>query len=168
MLPIRVILCPTDFSERSATAFDMACSLARDYRARLVVLHVMEPPIVYGELITPHASDLDFEQAVRRRLSQLVMPDLRIQVEHVMSEGEPSAEIIRIARGANADLIVMGSHGRGGIARVLLGSVAEEVLRKADCPLLIVKTPVATEPDNHEQEPGAAGHALAGHSEGAR
>jgi universal stress protein A len=153
MLPIRIILCPTDFSERSAYAFDVACSMARDYRARLVALHVLEPPIVHSDLIAPVTNDAAYEETMRHRLSQLVKPQLRIQVEHVLSEGEPASEIIRFANGMNADLIVMGSHGRGGLARVLMGSVAEQVLRRASCPLMIVKAPIAFVPESGEFVP---------------
>jgi len=95
LLAIRTVLHPTDFSERSEFAFRLACSLARGYGARLVVLHVAEPPM----------------------------------------------EILGVAEETKCDLIVMGTHGRTGLGRLLMGSVAEQVVRKATCPVLTVKTP---------------------------
>ncbi len=144
MLAIRRILHPTDFSERSQAAFQMACSLARQHGVRLIILHVMTPPAtVFGEL-TARA-----EQSVReseaRTLAQLKPSDPQVRFEHQLEEGDPVEQILHAAKVNQCDLIVMGTHGRTGLGRLLMGSVAEQVLRKADCPVLTVKAPFPAE-----------------------
>jgi nucleotide-binding universal stress UspA family protein len=141
VLAIRTILYPTDFSDRCRPAFELACALARDYGATLVVVHVVQLPFlepVEGVLVpTP----IDEAEADRGRLEQVRPADPRVAVCHRLAEGDPAEEILRIAAGEKADLIVMGTHGRTGLARLLVGSVAEAVLRQAPCPVLTVKEP---------------------------
>jgi len=142
MLPIRTIVYPTDFSERSGYAFQVACALARDYGARLFVLHVKTPPlVVYGEgpFLPPEPTVAS--QALHEKLDRLVPPDPKVWVEHLMTEGDPATEILRLAEESKCDLIVMGTHGRTGLRRLLMGSVAEQVVRKAPCPVFTLKTP---------------------------
>jgi nucleotide-binding universal stress UspA family protein len=140
MLTVRTILHPTDFSEPSGYAFNLACALARDYGARLVVLHVTPPPvIVYGGGMAPPLP-ADYEDRLREQLRQVVPPDPKVAVEHRLVEGDMAAEILRIAGETKCDLIVMGTHGRTGLGRMLMGSVAEQVVRKASCPVVTVKT----------------------------
>jgi|SRR6516164_6028758 nucleotide-binding universal stress UspA family protein len=140
MLPIKTILVATDFSPMSEHAFGFAGALARDYGARLVVVHVVRPPAaVYAETAV-FVTEPDFS-AAREALAKLRTPG--VDVDHRLLEGEPGSSIVELAREIKCDLIVMGTHGRGGIVRVLLGSVAEEVLRKAPCPVLTVKATVA-------------------------
>jgi nucleotide-binding universal stress UspA family protein len=140
MIPIRTILHPTDFSGRSAAAFRLACSLARDHQAALVVLHVVTPEPVFldGPYVPPppgHRAEL------LQRLHE-VRPDRNnIPVEHRLVEGDPAVQINRLAAESRCDLIVLGTHGRTGLGRLLMGSVAEEVVRKAPCPVLTVKEP---------------------------
>jgi nucleotide-binding universal stress UspA family protein len=145
MLPIKTILHPTDFSDRSAYAFQFACALARDYGARLVVAHVNVPEVVvYGEMLAPvPAVPVVDRQALLARLAKLQPSDPAVRVEHVLREGDPAREILDLARELACDLIVLGTHGRTGFHRLLMGSVAEEVSRKAPCPVLTVKTPLA-------------------------
>jgi nucleotide-binding universal stress UspA family protein len=141
MLPIRTILHPTDFSDPSQSAFQLACALARDYGARLIVLHVIETPLAVaaeGVLIKPTATDLS---AVRERLERLWPEERRIPVEHRLVEGEVVSQILHVASEAPCDLIVMGTHGRTGLSRLLMGSVAERVLRQAPCLVLAAKAP---------------------------
>lgn len=145
MLRIATILHPTDFSTFSEHAFQMACSVARDHGSRLIVLHVAVPPVVgYGGAMTPPPEG-DWK-ALEDQLHRVLPPDANIHVEHRLEEGVPAAEIVRVARETNCDLIVMGTHGRGGLARLLMGSVAEHVVRKATCSVLVVKTPFAESP----------------------
>ena len=144
MLPIKTILYPTDFSGPSEYALQVACSLARDYGAKLVVLHVDMPPVTMGEVI----SSMDPEEykeklwAEFRRLetSEPGIRDLRVETKLV--EGNPAKEILRTANEIKPELIVMGTHGRTGLSRLLMGSVAEEVVRKSPFPVLTVKTPI--------------------------
>jgi len=145
MLPIHTILHPTDFSAGSAEAFHLACALARDYGARLIVLHVMERPLLIysGVMAAPPPPEISAEerQALREKLQQL-HAEPTLDIEHLLVEGDPTTAILRFSGDRHCDLIVMGSHGRRGIGRLLLGSVAEQVLRQATCPVLTVKVPV--------------------------
>jgi nucleotide-binding universal stress UspA family protein len=136
MLAIHTILHPTDFSAYSQSAFQLACALARDYGARVVVLHVAAPPpLMYGEGSLPPDPDL-FLQEGQEQLRQLVVPDASVAVERRFEEGEIAATILRVADDLQADLIAMGTHGRTGLRRLLMGSVAESVVRRAHCPVL--------------------------------
>jgi nucleotide-binding universal stress UspA family protein len=144
MLAIRKILHATDFSEHSENAFRLACALARDYAAPLVLLHVHSPFVAYGDGLVA-ALPPDFTDELREKLRATDPHDPRVVVERRLIEGDPAREIVRLAREAGCDLIVMGTHGRTGLGRLLMGSVAEAVVRKAPCPVLTVKTPIATE-----------------------
>jgi nucleotide-binding universal stress UspA family protein len=143
MLAIRSILHPTDFSERSEYAYRLACSLARDYSARLLIVHVCPPAVaVYGDMILAPPAGTDFQE-VKDKLLRLQGPDSRVLAEHRLEEGVPAEEILRVAQECKSDLIVMGTHGRRGLRRLLMGSVAEQVMRNAPCPVITVKTPFA-------------------------
>lgn len=164
MLPLTTILHPTDFSEHSEFAFRLSCALARDYKARLVLLHVISPSeAIYGGMLVPsekgsggenvNESLRDMEKShwrlpcptnlllekAREQLHQLEGQAHRIRVESQVMEGDPVDMILRAAKETNSDLIVMGTHGRTALARLLVGSVAESVLRKAPCPVLTSK-----------------------------
>jgi nucleotide-binding universal stress UspA family protein len=142
MKTIRHVLHPTDFSESSRNAFQLACSMARDYGASLIVLHVIPPPVLVGGS-DPVACQIieDFYRQQREKLSQLRPPDATVEVDHRLTRGEPVDEILRAAKESNCDMIVMGTHGATGLKRVLMGSVAEGVTRASGCPVVIVKTP---------------------------
>ena len=145
MLPICNILHPTDFSDRSDFAFRLAGALARDYNANLVILHVVQEPVVlYTEGVIPTPPE-DHVEEVRERLLSLQVGDGTLAVTHRIEEGNPATEILRVAGLIPADLIVMGTHGRRGLKRLLMGSVAEYVLERAECPVLTVKTPFPEE-----------------------
>jgi nucleotide-binding universal stress UspA family protein len=157
MLPIRTILHPTDFSDHSMNACGLACALARDYGAELIVLHVVhESGLVSGETIVPSDFDLHLQQA-RDRLLQLEMPGVGVNIKRRIEENDPIIEILRVADEIQADLIVMGTHGRRGLKRLLMGSVAEGVTRKARCPVLTVRTPFGDESFVHKDVLAAAG-----------
>jgi universal stress protein A len=141
------ILDPTDFSPLSAHAFHVACSLARDHGGRLIVLHVAEPPIVgYGGVMIPPPEG-DY-QALEEQLRRIQAPDDKVVIEHRLEVGNPVTEILRVAEETKCDLIVMGTHGRTGLAHLLMGSVAEKVVRRAVCPVLVVKTPLPESPSD--------------------
>ena len=143
MLPIRTILHPTDFSDRSAHALHLACALSRDYGARLIVLHVASPaPLIAGEMPVPIDPEVHFQES-EKQLTRLDIPDVGVRAERCFEVGDPTAEILRVAADIHADLVVLGTHGRTGLGRLLMGSVAEQVVRKAGCPVLTVKTPFA-------------------------
>lgn len=138
MLRLRTILHPTDFSLPAERAFQVACSLARDAEALIVILHVAVPPVVgYGSAMAPPPQG-DWK-AMEDRLYGIEPPDPTIRVQYRLETGTPTGEIVRVAKATEADLIVMGSHGRTGLARLLMGSVAEHVVREAPCAVLIIK-----------------------------
>jgi nucleotide-binding universal stress UspA family protein/quercetin dioxygenase-like cupin family protein len=146
MSSIQTILHPTDFSENSQYAFRTACSLAKDHQAALVLLHVI-PPMVAPILPKPAPNPMvsaDSQDCLKRWQSDWPEPpDRSLHVEHRVAEGNAPKEILRLAQALKCDLIVMGTHGRTGLDRLLTGSVAEEVLRKAVCPVLVVRMPPA-------------------------
>jgi nucleotide-binding universal stress UspA family protein len=142
MLAIHTILHPTDFSDSSRSAFELACALARDYGARLIVLHVNQTTAIYAPdgIVTGAPVEGAFE--LRARLAQLRPDDPRVQVEYKLLDGEPVEQILKAA--AHVDLIVLGTHGATGLSRLLMGSVAEDVLRRAPCPVLTVRAHAQT------------------------
>jgi nucleotide-binding universal stress UspA family protein len=140
MLPIRQILVPIDWSASSVRAFRLATSLAREHGGRLLLLHVVPlPAVMYGP---PAESYLDH---LREELDRMKGSDPGVGAECLLAEGDPARAILSAVREGRCDLIVMGTHGRKGLNRLLTGSVAEEVVRKAPCPVLTVKAegPVA-------------------------
>lgn len=143
MLPVHTVLHPTDFSGHSAPAFEVACALARDYAAQLVIAHVSLPPVqaIGDGMIVDLPSG--WEEEARARLEAVRPTDPGVRFSHRLVIGDEADEIVRLAGDARADLIVMGTHGRGGLARLLLGSVAEHVMRTAPCPVLTVRQPFA-------------------------
>jgi nucleotide-binding universal stress UspA family protein/quercetin dioxygenase-like cupin family protein len=152
MRGIQTILHPTDFSENSRPAFQAACAMARDYQATLVVLHVMIPSA--SPLVEELPPDPLRSAESQRATAQLPWPepsDPRIRVEHRVAEGDPGEEILRLTEALPCDLVVMGTHGKTGLGRLLTGSVAEEVLRKARCPVLVVKAPLRAAPDAQQE-----------------
>jgi universal stress protein A len=144
MLKLKNILHPTDFSDLSHHAFTLACSLARDHGARIIVLHVYPPPVNYGEIIARQQPE-PYEEVLLHNLEEIRSPDGSVNVEHHLVEGEPAKEIVRLATEMDCDMIVMGTHGRTGLGRLFIGSTAEAVVRHATCPVLTLKTPVGEE-----------------------
>jgi nucleotide-binding universal stress UspA family protein len=142
MLELRTILHPTDFSERSEGAFQAACSLARDHGAHLVVLYVQHPDVVSVAEYAAYVPDpIQTPADVKATLSARHGIDPGLDVEYRVAEGDPAAQILHAARELDANLIVMGTHGRTGLGRLLTGSVAEAVSRRAPCPVLTLKAP---------------------------
>jgi nucleotide-binding universal stress UspA family protein len=114
-------------------AFHVACGLARE-GTRLIVLHVMEESLVDSN---------DYLATLNNRLREFQAPDPGVTLEVQLEEGHAAVEILRVAEKVKCDLIVLGSHGRTGLRRLLTDSVAEAVLRQAPCPVLVVKCPPA-------------------------
>jgi nucleotide-binding universal stress UspA family protein len=144
MFEIKKILHPTDFSEQANYAFGVACSLAGRYGAEVHVLHVLPPPIAQDEA-SRSAPDDYAEQLRRAYLLPLRSPEPGVEVSHEIAYGNADEVIVQAARGF--DLIVMATHGRGGLMRLLMGSTAERVLRSAPCPVLSLRMP----PDEGKQ-----------------
>lgn len=140
MIPIKTILHPTDFSRPSEHALKFAGALARDYEARLLLLHVVEPPVYYGELGMAVPLPADFHENLQHRLHKLAATEPAVRVETMLVEGNAGQQILHVAEAQQCDLIVLGTHGRTGLSRVLLGSVAEDVIRHSPVPVLTLKS----------------------------
>jgi nucleotide-binding universal stress UspA family protein len=136
---VKKIVFPTDFSSLSDAALAHATALARESQARLLIVHVQEPPLAYagGEMYygVPEPDTAE----ITRMLEAVVPTSSDVPYEHHLLTGDPAEGIVRLAAEQNADLIVMGTHGRTGLRRLLMGSVAEAVVRKAPCPVLTFK-----------------------------
>ncbi|MEX0679165.1 MAG: universal stress protein [Pirellulales bacterium] len=133
------ILFATDFSPASEAALKYATSLARDSGALLLIAHVEELPMPYagGEMYFAQPEYPNPE--VKKMLEKVVPPDKSVRYEHRLVMGTAADDIVRVAEEEGVDLIVIGTHGRTGLMRVLMGSVAESVMRLAKCPVLTVK-----------------------------
>jgi nucleotide-binding universal stress UspA family protein len=143
-LQIDRILCPVDFSVFSTRALRHATALARRFQARLVALHVVPQWQPYTNipayLPAPVLANPVLCEQVHRDLSAFVADAVAdgVPVEMVLREAEPWREILSVADEKGVDLIVMGTHGRGGFEQLLMGSVAEKVLNRASCPVITV------------------------------
>jgi nucleotide-binding universal stress UspA family protein len=146
MARIRRILHPSDFSSASRAAFRRALELARSSRAQLIIVHVIEPtmPMVGEGYISPQTYaglEASARAYARRGLDRLMKQARKagVRVTSRVLEGSPHERIVRAARGLRSDLIVMGTHGRAGLARLILGSVAGRVVAMAHCPVMTVR-----------------------------
>jgi nucleotide-binding universal stress UspA family protein len=147
VITLRNILLATDFSEPSTAAKAYAKALATLFKARIHVLHVLEDLAAHAWTTEVYVSALpgvheEMERQARERLAAVFGADElnTVQVCTALRTGSPFIEVIRYARDEQIDLIVLGTHGRGPIAHMLLGSVAERVVRKAPCPVLTVRS----------------------------
>ena len=144
---VKAILFPTDFSDYNDAALDVASSLAAESNATLHILHVHDMQdlnAVAGEASVLYAWSWEESlKAARERLKEVRPTVPAVAYEHHCLNGTPVMEITSFADENKIDLIVMASHGRTGFSRLLMGSIAEGVLRKAGCPVLIVKQPAA-------------------------
>jgi universal stress protein A len=141
---IRAVLVPVDFSEYSEKAFIWALDMAEKWKAMITLLHVVPTPpyspVVMGSYFDPSAFErnllADAETSARalidRQAKRSVPTGIKVCV------GEPFQDICRIAKEERIDIIIMGSHGRTGLSHIVLGSVAERVVRHAPCPVLVV------------------------------
>jgi nucleotide-binding universal stress UspA family protein len=139
-MTVDTILVPTDFSATSDAALQYATQMALTLGAQLYLVHV---PGKTGEHFEASFPVGQFETTATERFSSIVTKDEleRLRPEYVLRVGTPAEEIVRYADVCDADLIIMGTHGRSGIAHALMGSVAEQVVRNAPCPVLLVRAP---------------------------
>ena len=144
MIALKSILVPTDFSETSEVAVKYGVALARRFDAKLYLLHVVEKSLA-EMAATPFPLGLldGMQNDVREWLGKILteQEEKELGPEYVLRVGGPDVEIVRYANERDIDLIVMGTHGRSGVAHMLMGSVAEKVVRKAPCPVLTVRHP---------------------------
>jgi len=145
-MQIKTILFPTDFSNGARAAMDHAISLAKDYQAKLILLYVIQDISIAEWYIPSSLSVADLVEDMQKSAWQEMdkwTAEVSKQVkdvEKMVVRGVPFVEIIRTAKERNADMIVIGTHGRTGIDHMLFGSTAEKVVRKASCPVLTVRT----------------------------
>jgi nucleotide-binding universal stress UspA family protein len=150
MIRLRKILLPTDFSDHSAAAMKYACELAAKFDAELHLLHTLEthrdstPAFGMGLALPTYVKES--RDAAEKALAGVLDPKWSIgrTIIHSIVEGSPILEIIRYARKHDIDLIVLATHGRTGLTHVVMGSVAESVVRSAPCPVLTVR------PEGHQ------------------
>ena len=155
MLPFKTILFATDFSPTSQVAFNVAGALARDYRARIIALHVVEPvTVAFGEFGAYTGPDEDKGLAMTS-LHAIKAPAPTVTIEYRLLEGDAATVIVETAAETGADLIVMGTTGRAGFSRLVMGSVAEEVLRRAPCPVLTIRGTIPVKTEEPAEAPGA-------------
>ncbi len=138
-MDIKTIMCPIDFAEHGQAALNYAATLAESFGAKLHVVHVYDDRVVYevgfGGAVAP---PVDVEQ-IKQELEKIV-PEFGLQsVEHACLTGAPADAIVDFATANDVDLIVMGTHGRRGLSRILIGSVAEAVMRQASCPVITIR-----------------------------
>lgn len=146
MKSIKKILYATDFSKASARAFDQAVTFARQNRAELLVVHVIEP--------TPYAADGEFNAAeIYAKLEDMAKRDaqasmsklmqrlkkLNVRAQSLLLKGSAHDQIVKAAKARKADMIIIGTHGRTGLSKLFMGSVAGKVISLATCPVMTVR-----------------------------
>lgn len=142
MISLKRILVPTDFSDTGAKAVSYGVELCNKFGAELHLHHAFEvTPIMYGEgAAAPIQSAADVKAAATNSLNDVTPTNAgSIEVIRSVTEGKPFVEIVHYAKEHCVDLIVIGTHGRGTVSHLLIGSVAENVVRKAPCPVLVVR-----------------------------
>jgi nucleotide-binding universal stress UspA family protein len=145
MIVLKKILCPVDHSECSYLALKYAISLALKDEAKLYLMHVIDTRLYDTEIykFSPYKLDeIDMNKIHEDLIKSLPEGTMDVlEVETIVLKGIPFHEIINAATEIGADLIVIGTHGRTGLSHVVMGSVAEKVVRKASCPVLTVRMP---------------------------
>jgi len=146
MINLKRILVPSDFSDCSDAAVRYGLALARKFGASLHLLHVIQDPATQPWAAEGFAVPLlevvdQWQKDARARLELSIPPEDRANAIVACTIASPFPEILRYAAEHDIDLIVMGTHGRGGMSHVLLGSIAEKVVRRAPCPVLTVRSP---------------------------
>jgi nucleotide-binding universal stress UspA family protein len=150
MITLKHVLVATDFSEPSEAALAYGRELARNFGATLTVVHIVDDILTRaygidgGMIIGDPDVQRRYEANAREQAEALLGTDDRIDLKAttvLLVSNSPAAAIVSYAREANVDLIVMGTHGRGGVAHLLMGSVSERVVRTAPCPVLTVRHP---------------------------
>ena len=142
MIKLKKVLVPTDFSDSARHAFSYGVSFAREYKAELVLLHVVENLTVgYASDLFPVPMAEVFQEISGYAKSEVtkLAEEVRgkgVRVRELVVQGKPAAEIMRVAREETVDMIVLGAHGKGVLDQALFGSTTERVVRRAPCPVL--------------------------------
>lgn len=146
MKKFSTILFANDFSEGSEHAFDYALSLAKQYSAKLLIVHIINEPVDLRGFYVPHISFENLEKEIAEGAEKMMDRFCNDNLagfdnfEKYVISGIPYEEIVRKADESGADLIIMGTHGRKGVDHLLFGSTAERVVRNASCPVMTVRT----------------------------
>ena len=135
----KTIVVPTDFSTASDAALPHAEALAKQSGARLLIVHVEEPPLAYGGGELYYGLPEPSSERILKMLEDVKPADPQVPFAHRLTMGDPAGEIVRIAAEEQAEMIVLGTHGRTGMTRLLMGSVAEAIVRRAPCPVLVYR-----------------------------
>ena len=136
---VQKILFPTDFSVVAEHAFQYAVAMAHDSKGELIILHVVEPGSMYSSSDKYfYTEDNPNNEQIGRQLEAIV-PHATVRFRHVLVVGSPAEKILELADSEHADLIVLGTHGWTGLQHLLMGSVAETIVRRAPCPVMTVK-----------------------------
>jgi universal stress protein A len=145
MISIQGVMVPVDFSKESILAAKFAVSLAEEYKTKLYVLHVQEP---LPPSLRSHIADFEVFQGnlleqIKEDLGKVIPAAVkkRVSVEEVLEIGHPQHVIVDRAKELGVDVIVIATQGRTGLAHILLGSVAERVIRHAPCPVFVIRNP---------------------------
>ncbi len=133
------VLFPTDFSTASDAALSHAEALAKQSGAELLIIHVEEPPLAYGGGELYYGLPEPTSDRIQKMLADVRPKDPAVKFKHRLMMGDPAGEIVRVAGEEKVDSIVLGTHGRTGLSRLLMGSVAEGVVRRAPCPVLVYR-----------------------------
>ncbi|MHC4268471.1 MAG: universal stress protein [Planctomycetota bacterium] len=140
------VLVATDFSEYSKVAFDICLGASRCMNAELYILHTIEKlPHDYRHLLSSNVHD-DMKQKLEKEAVDKIRAMLPAErkdsdgIVPMVRFGKPFLEIIKVAKEKNVDLLAIGTHGRGGVDRLILGGVAERIVRKADCPVMVIRS----------------------------
>ena len=141
MMDFKQILCPVDFSDHGRYALIVASSLARESDGKLHLVHVHQPPIAVDAGFAGYIPEMTDYEALRHQLSEVIPTDVDVPFEHHLLVGYPATELTKYAGDHGIDVIVMGTHGRTFLGHLLMGSVAETVVRDAPCPVLTLKLP---------------------------
>lgn len=146
MITLKKILVATDFSPHSDVALKYAAEFSQAFEAEVILASIVEEPTLMAELppmgeayFPPNLAEMQqksAEQACEKKIDEFDLKNART----IVTLGAPFVEIVRIAREEEVDMIIIGTHGRGAIAHMLLGSVAEKIVRKAPCPVLTVRS----------------------------
>jgi len=135
----KTILFPTDFSTASDAALEHAAALAASSGASLLIVHVEEPPLAYGGGELYYGIPEPDSERILKMLEDVRPKNAAVPFTHRLTMGDPAGEIVRLAEEEKVDMIVLGTHGRTGMTRLLMGSVAEVVVRRAPCPVLVYR-----------------------------
>ncbi|MBI4823732.1 MAG: universal stress protein [Nitrospirae bacterium] len=147
-MEVKRILYPTDFSEGSLVAVPLLTDLVKKYGAKLYILHVIYDVVRASGWYVPHTSmdelSKDMETGAKKEIEGCCVEELRgyKDIERIVIKGIPHEEILRFAGENKIDLIVIGTHGRKGLDKVIFGSTAAKVVRDAPCPVLTVRVPI--------------------------